>query len=176
MSEIELRRACCGLRGAPGGDSAACWAKAAAAAVDEGTSISADLDAEMGDMSIDCGRERPIGGSEAVGEVAGGGIGRRREPGCEDGCFVCLLGEGRGRSKGIEGSEAVTSCGEDERDLFVTGGGFIVDPEVDKIIELLLFGAVAVVGLLAFSRPPPHKSTSSCTELCLPLLFVLRLR
>ena len=77
MSEIELRRACCGLRGAPGCESADCWANAAAAALEEGISISVDFDAEMGDMNMDCGRDRPTGGSEAVGEVTAGGIGRR---------------------------------------------------------------------------------------------------
>ena len=125
---------------------------------------------------MDCGRERPDEGSEAVGEVTVGGIGIRREPACEDGCFVCLLGEGRGRSEGIDDSGVRMGSGEDDRGLLVTGGGFIVDPDAGMITELLLFGAGAAVGPFAFSRPPPHKSTSSWTELCLPLLFVLLLR
>ena len=135
-----------------------------------------DLDAVTGEMNMDCGRERPVDGSVAAEVVAGGGIGPRREPAWEDGCFVCLVGEGSGLSEGIDGSGVLPGCGDDDRGLFVTGGGFIVAPDAGKITELLLLGAVAVVGLFAFSRPPPHKSTRSCTELCLPLLLVRRLR
>lgn len=170
MLDIELRRVPLRERGVSGGESACC-ANDAAASLDEGIPISAgvDLDAETGAMNIDAGRDRPVGVGGSG--VAAGGIGSRRDPpvGCwaEEACFACLLGDAGGPM----------GCGDDDRGLFASGGGFIVD--AGTMTELRLPGAVAEarsVGLLLFSTPPPHKSTRSWTELCRPLLRVLRLR
>lgn len=58
--------------------------------------------------------------------------------------------------------------------------GFVREDDLEAGImtEALLSGDLArgALGSLSFSRPPPHRSTRSCTEFCRLLLFVRRRR
>jgi len=120
-------------------------------------------------MNIEAGRVRPPPEEDGIG------VGRGRAPGigCPEGSLrFCWLEGGlvcavRLVDRGAPG--APVAGGEVDRWLVKTAG---FNEGVGIITEDRLIGDFGPIGAFSFSVLPLHKSTRSCTELCLPLLLV----